>query len=111
MPGFTLYLVVSGLVVGFIARGLVPDNDPMPVGATSILGVVGALVGGLIGYALTHHDAQDAVLQPSGILGSIVGAMVALFVYRALTGRSQHHRYDLERANPKFDPTPQSNSH
>lgn len=89
--GFIVYLVVTGLVVSFIARGLVSDEDPMPVGPATVLGLAGSVVGGLFGYALTHHDAQDGVLQPSGILGSIVGGAVALFVYRAVTGGRRRH--------------------
>jgi uncharacterized membrane protein YeaQ/YmgE (transglycosylase-associated protein family) len=87
--GFSLYLVVTGLVVTFIARGLVPDDDPMPVGATTMLSLVGSFIGGFVGYSLSHHDAQTGVMRPSGILGSILGAAIALFVYRTATGRSR----------------------
>ena len=48
-------------------------------------------MGGFIGYVLTHHDKTDGAFQTSGIIGSIVGAVIALLVYRAATGRS-HHR-------------------
>ena len=91
MIGFILYLVVIGLVAGFIARALVPGRDPMTVGATMILGIIGSFVGGFIGYVLTHHDAKDGAFHASGIIGSIVGAVIALLVYRAVTGRSRHH--------------------
>ncbi len=89
MFGFSLYLAVTGLVVSFIARGLVPDDDPMPVGATSLLALVGSFVGGLVGFGLTHHDAQDGVMQLSGIFGAIVGSTTALIVYRTITGRGR----------------------
>jgi uncharacterized membrane protein YeaQ/YmgE (transglycosylase-associated protein family) len=91
MIGFILYLLVIGLVAGFIARAIVPGKDAMSVGATIVLGIIGSFVGGLIGYVLTHHDASDGAFQASGIIGSIVGAVIALLVYRAVTGRS-HHR-------------------
>jgi uncharacterized membrane protein YeaQ/YmgE (transglycosylase-associated protein family) len=91
MIGFILYLVLIGLVAGFIARALVPGRDPMSVGATILLGIVGSFIGGFIGYALTHHDAQDGAFQASGIIGSIVGAVIALLIYRAVTGRNRHH--------------------
>jgi uncharacterized membrane protein YeaQ/YmgE (transglycosylase-associated protein family) len=90
MIGFILYLVVIGLVAGFIARALVPGRDPMTVGATMILGIVGSFIGGLIGYVLTHHDAKDGAFQASGIIGSIFGAVIALVIYRAVTGRRHH---------------------
>jgi len=91
MLGFILYLVVIGLVAGFIARALVPGKDSMSVGGTMVLGIVGSFIGGFIGYVLTHHDAKDGAFQASGIIGSIVGAVLALLVYRAATGRSHHH--------------------
>ena len=89
MLGFSLYLVVSGLVVSFIARGLVPDDAPMPVAVTTVLGLVGSFIGGLVGLALSHHDAQDGVMRPPGILGSILGAAAALIVYRIVTGQNR----------------------
>jgi len=91
MVGFILYLIVIGLVAGFIARALVPGRDAMSVGATMILGIVGSFIGGFLGYVLTHHDANDGAFQASGIIGSIVGAIIALLVYRAVSGRSHHH--------------------
>jgi uncharacterized membrane protein YeaQ/YmgE (transglycosylase-associated protein family) len=91
MLGFILYLVLIGLVAGFIARALVPGPDPMSVLGTILLGIVGSFVGGFLGYVLTHHDANDGAFQASGVIGSILGAIVALLVYRFATGRSHHH--------------------
>ena len=59
MIGFILYLLIVGLVAGFIARALVPGRDPMSVMGTILLGIVGSFIGGFLGYVLTHHDAQD----------------------------------------------------
>jgi uncharacterized membrane protein YeaQ/YmgE (transglycosylase-associated protein family) len=87
MIGFILYLLVIGLVAGFIARALVPGKDSMSVGATILLGVVGSFIGGFLGYLITHHDANDGAFQASGIIGSILGAVVALLIYRAVNGR------------------------
>jgi len=91
MIGFILYLIVIGLVAGFIARLLVPGRDPMSVWATMVLGIIGSFIGGFLGYVLTHHDAQDGAFQASGIIGSIIGAVIALLIYRAIHGRSRHH--------------------
>jgi uncharacterized membrane protein YeaQ/YmgE (transglycosylase-associated protein family) len=88
--GFILYLIVIGFIAGFIARALVPGRDAMSVPATLLLGVVGSFIGGLIGYALTHKDAEDGAFQASGIIGSIVGAVIALLVYRAVNSRRTH---------------------
>ena len=91
MVGFIIYLVLIGLVAGFIARALVPGPDPMSVGATILLGIIGSFIGGFLGYVLTHHDAKDGAFQASGIIGSIIGSMIALVVYRSLNRRRHHH--------------------
>ena len=87
MLGFILYLIVIGLVAGFIARAVLPGRDSLSVAGTIVLGIIGSFVGGFIGYVLTHKDANDGAFQASGIIGSIVGAIIALMVYRAANGR------------------------
>ena len=88
MLGFIIYLLLIGLVAGFIARAVVPGKDSMSVGATIVLGIVGSFIGGFIGYVLTHKDSSDGAFQASGIIGSILGAIVALLIYRAVGSRS-----------------------
>ena len=87
MIGFILFLLVIGLVAGFIARAIVPGRDPMSIGETLVLGIVGSFIGGFIGWAIFGKDFDEGALQASGIIGSIVGAVIALLVYRAVTGR------------------------
>jgi uncharacterized membrane protein YeaQ/YmgE (transglycosylase-associated protein family) len=87
MLGFILYLILIGLIAGFIARALVPGKDAMSVPGTILLGIVGSFIGGFLGYVLTHHNASDGAFQASGIIGSVIGAILALLVYRAATGR------------------------
>jgi len=91
MLGFILYMIVIGLVAGFIARAVVPGRDSMTVLGTMAIGMVGSFVGGFLGYVITHHDANDGAFQASGIIGSILGAIIVLLVYRAATGRG-HRR-------------------
>lgn len=93
MLGFIVFLLLVGLVAGFIARALVPGRDPMGVGATIVLGIVGSFIGGFLGWALFGKDFSEGALQPSGIIGSIVGAVIALLVYRSMNGRRTigHH--------------------
>ncbi|MCB1002107.1 MAG: GlsB/YeaQ/YmgE family stress response membrane protein [Acidimicrobiales bacterium] len=83
MLGFILYLLVIGVIAGFLARLLVPGRDPMSVGATIVLGIVGSFIGGFIGWAIFGEDFSEGALQPSGLIGSVVGAVLALLVYRA----------------------------
>lgn len=91
MLGFIIFLVVIGLIAGFIARALVPGRDPLGVGATIVLGIVGSFIGGFIGWALFGKDFAEGALQPSGIIGSVLGAMIALLVYRAVGRRPIAH--------------------
>jgi uncharacterized membrane protein YeaQ/YmgE (transglycosylase-associated protein family) len=83
MLGFILYLLIIGLVAGFLARLLVPGPDPMGVGGTILLGIVGSFIGGFLGYILFGVDFDDGGIQAAGIFGSIVGAVIALLIYRA----------------------------
>lgn len=91
MLGFIIFLLLLGLVAGAIARALVPGRDPMGIGGTIILGIVGSFIGGFIGWALFGKDFADGAIQASGVIGSIVGAIVALLIYRAVTGRRGGH--------------------
>ena len=78
MLGFILYLLVIGLVAGFLARLLVPGPDPMGILGTIVLGIVGSFVGGFLGYVLFGEDVAEGALQPAGVIGSIIGAVIAL---------------------------------
>ena len=89
MLGFILYLIVIGLVAGFLARAIVPGSDSMGIGGTIVLGIIGSFVGGFLGWALFGKDLGDGALQASGVIGSVIGAIVALLVYRAANGRGR----------------------
>jgi uncharacterized membrane protein YeaQ/YmgE (transglycosylase-associated protein family) len=91
MIGFILFLLVIGLVAGFLARAIVPGKDSMSIAQTLLLGIVGSFVGGFIGYALFRKDGDDGAFQASGIIGSVLGAILCLLVYRAVTRRSGGH--------------------
>jgi uncharacterized membrane protein YeaQ/YmgE (transglycosylase-associated protein family) len=82
---FVIGLIIIGLIAGFIARALVPGPDPMGVGGTLLLGLVGSFVGGFLGYLIFGHDIEDGAVQASGIFGSIVGAIIVLLLYRAVS--------------------------
>jgi uncharacterized membrane protein YeaQ/YmgE (transglycosylase-associated protein family) len=75
--------ILFGLIVGVIARLLVPGRDPMGWIATILLGIIGSVVGGLIAYALKLGTDP---YQPGGWILSIIGAVIALLGYYWLTG-------------------------
>lgn len=91
MLGLLITMLIIGAIAGFVARLLVPGPDPMGVGATILLGLVGSFIGGFLGWALFGSDLDDGAFQASGLIGSIIGAVVALLIYRAVNGRRHHH--------------------
>ncbi|MCK9927822.1 GlsB/YeaQ/YmgE family stress response membrane protein [Frankia sp. Mgl5] len=89
MLWFIISMIVLGLIAGAVARLVVPGRDPMGIPGTVLLGIVGSFIGGLLGYVLFGHDLSEGALQPSGIIGSIIGAIVALLVWRAVHSRGR----------------------
>ena len=80
MLGLIVTIVIVGLVAGFLARAIVPGRQNMSIGMTILIGIVGSFVGGFLGYVLFGKDATDGLLQPSGIIGSIIGAIIVLLI-------------------------------
>ena len=86
-----LGMIVVGLIAGFLARAIVPGNDSMGIVPTIVLGIVGSFVGGLLGSLLFGRDGGEGFLHPTGLIGSVIGAIIALVVYNKVTGR-KHSR-------------------
>ena len=78
-----IWAAVIGFVVGAIARFIIPGVDQMGWIMTTVIGVLGSFVGGFIG-SLIKKPAEGAKFQPAGFLMSIVGAIVLLFIWRAI---------------------------
>jgi uncharacterized membrane protein YeaQ/YmgE (transglycosylase-associated protein family) len=79
-----LWALLVGLVIGAIAKLLMPGRDGGGIIVTSLLGIGGSLVAFLIGRAFGMYGARD---DAPGILASVIGAVLVLFVYRAATRR------------------------
>ena len=77
--------IVFGLIVGIVAKFLMPGRDPGGMIVTILLGIVGALVGGFIGRAFGWYGEGD----PVGFVMAVIGAIVVLFVYRKIAGSSR----------------------
>lgn len=80
-----LIWLLVGLIAGAIARFLVPGEDPMGWLGTIVLGLVGSLIGGFLGNLLFEGDAD---ISAAGIVGSVIGAVIALLIYRAMRSRT-----------------------
>ena len=84
MLGFIIVLIIVGLIAGAVARLVVPGRDPIGILGTIVVGIVGSFVGGFLGYVIFHKDASQGALQPSGIIGSIIGAIIVQLIWRAV---------------------------
>ncbi|HEX2369412.1 MAG TPA: GlsB/YeaQ/YmgE family stress response membrane protein [Acidimicrobiia bacterium] len=82
--GIIIWLVV-GLLAGFIARALLPGDDSMGFLGTLLLGLGGSLVGGFLGNLL--FDARFDI-DPAGIIGSVIGAVIVLLIVRTTRART-----------------------
>jgi uncharacterized membrane protein YeaQ/YmgE (transglycosylase-associated protein family) len=79
--------IILGLLAGIIAKMLVPGADPGGFIITTIIGVVGALLGGFLAAALFDADPLDEFFDLSTWLTAIIGSIILLLIYRAVSGR------------------------
>ncbi len=90
--GLIISLIIVGLIAGALARLLIPGKQDVSIAMTIVLGIIGSFIGGFLGYLIFHNDSQDGFFQPSGIIGSVIGAVVALLVWtRVGDNRSVKH--------------------
>lgn len=79
--------ILLGIVAGVIAKALLPGADPGGFIVTVIIGIVGALLGGFLARVLGLGDPIDEFFDVSTWLAAIIGSIILLVVYRAVTGR------------------------
>ena len=79
--------ILLGIVAGVIAKALLPGDDPGGFIVTVIIGIVGAILGGFLARALGLGDPIDEFFDVSTWLAAIIGAIILLVIYRAVTGR------------------------
>ena len=75
-----IWSLIVGFVVGLLARAVMPGADQMGFFATSLLGILGSLVGGFVG-GLVSRPKEGAVIHPAGLIMSVIGAVILLFVW------------------------------
>lgn len=83
--------IILGLVAGYIAKALLPGDDPGGFFVTILLGLVGSLVGFFIFTELLGIGDSD-MFDLGGLIGAIIGTMLVLLVYRKVAGNSTGHR-------------------
>jgi uncharacterized membrane protein YeaQ/YmgE (transglycosylase-associated protein family) len=79
--------IILGLLAGAIAKALLPGDDPGGFIVTTIIGVVGAILGGFLAGVLFDADPMDEFFDISSWLTAIVGAIILLVIYRMVVGR------------------------
>lgn len=87
MMSFIWWLII-GLIAGALARLIMPGRDAMGIVATIILGIVGSILGGLVSWAIWGPDTEAGGFQPAGLLLSILGAILVLWIWRMMRSRS-----------------------
>lgn len=88
MLGLIIGIIVVGLIAGALARLLVPGRQDLSILATIVIGIIGSFLGGFLGYLLFHKDSQDGFLQPAGIIGSVIGAIIVLLLWTRFSDRT-----------------------
>jgi uncharacterized membrane protein YeaQ/YmgE (transglycosylase-associated protein family) len=81
-----LWWIVFGLIVGAVAKLIMPGRDAGGIIVTILLGIVGALLGGWLGQALGMYGPGE----PTGFIMAVIGAIIVLLIYRLLTRRRAH---------------------
>jgi len=76
--------IVFGLIVGIVAKLIMPGRDPGGFVVTALIGIVGALIGGYLGRALGMYHEGD----PVGFLMAVIGSIILLFIYRRTIGHA-----------------------
>ena len=78
-----IWMLVIGLIAGAIAKLIMPGKDPGGIIVTILLGIAGSLLGGFLWNLLVGGDGDNT----AGLIGSIIGALILLALYRMVVGR------------------------
>jgi uncharacterized membrane protein YeaQ/YmgE (transglycosylase-associated protein family) len=81
--GSILWMIILGLIAGAIAKLIMPGRDPGGIIVTILLGIAGSVVGGTLWNMFFRNDGNNT----AGLIGSIIGALILLAIYRMVVGR------------------------
>jgi uncharacterized membrane protein YeaQ/YmgE (transglycosylase-associated protein family) len=93
MVAFIIVLLIVGLIVGAIARLLMPGRDPIGILGTILLGIAGSFAGGFLQNLIEYHTASVHSFHRVGLIGSIIGAWVLLLLLRLTRLEPGRRRY------------------
>jgi uncharacterized membrane protein YeaQ/YmgE (transglycosylase-associated protein family) len=79
--------IILGLLAGLIAKAIIPGAESIGIVLTTVLGIVGALLGGFLATALGFGDPIDEFFDLSTWLAAIIGALIILFTWNAISDR------------------------
>jgi uncharacterized membrane protein YeaQ/YmgE (transglycosylase-associated protein family) len=77
-----IWMLIIGLVIGALAKLIMPGKDPGGIIVTMLIGIVGSFVAGFIGRAVGWYREGE----PAGFIASVIGAILLLLIYRLITG-------------------------
>ena len=80
-----LWILFIGLVIGAIAKLLMPGKDPGGCIITMLIGIAGSFVAGFLGRSLGWYGPGE----PAGFIASVIGAIILLLIYRVIVGRKK----------------------
>lgn len=87
-----LWTILIGLIAGAIAKLIMPGRDPGGIIVTILLGIAGSFVGGFLANMLGMGGrSPNGGFSTSGLIGSIIGAIIILAIYRMIAGRRRTH--------------------
>ena len=81
-----IVMIIVGLIAGALARLIMPGKDPMGIWMTILLGIAGSFLGGFIANLIFRPEG-GSYLHPAGVLMSIVGAIILLWIWRMIQKR------------------------
>jgi uncharacterized membrane protein YeaQ/YmgE (transglycosylase-associated protein family) len=78
-----IWMIIVGLVIGAVAKLLMPGRDPGGIIVTILIGIAGSVIAGVLGRSIGWYREGDAV----GFMASVLGSVILLFLYRAVIGQ------------------------
>ncbi len=83
-----LWMFIVGLLVGIVAKFLMPGKDPGGFIITAILGIAGMFLGGWLSSVIFGTAAPGGQIQPAGFIGGVIGSLILLAIYRLVKRRT-----------------------